>query len=293
MTITERPRHIVAGRHTQDDGLFGPGTVTWSLHSDPGMLLVGILAATTQMLHPRVMRMIDQASAFRTNPEARGRQTGLYVQTITFADEATARNAGATLRRIHQAVKAVDPESGETYDAEVPELLEWVQNTLTWAALRVFDQYRPQLLAGDARDRYVAEQKIAGELLGIDPDVLPATARELDDYLERMLPQLVAIPESAWFVDMMTSRTVTPPKNGVKKGRVELRFEKAIRDAALELMRPEHRELFDIRLARGRSLWSRFLTRRVLGALRSKTPAKTIASLREQVDVQAFGGRRA
>ncbi|WP_022887074.1 oxygenase MpaB family protein [Glaciibacter superstes] len=293
MTITERPAHITAGRHTADDGLFGPASVTWKVHSDPAMMLVGILAATTQMLHPRVMRMIDQASAFRTNPESRARQTGLYMQTITFADAESARNAGATLRRIHQAVKAVDPETGSTYNAEVPELLLWVQNSLTWAGLRAFKQYGAGKLTDAERDTYVAEQKIAGELLSLDPAVLPSTVGELDAYMAAMLPTLHAIPESVWFRDMMTSRTSVTPKDGKKPRRIDLFIGRMMNDAALERMLPEHRELFGIDIPRRRFWIGKVGARLLLALVRSQVPTgKTIAQMREQVDLQVFGGRR-
>ncbi|MEP6631564.1 MAG: oxygenase MpaB family protein [Lapillicoccus sp.] len=290
-TVTPRPPQVIAGRHTADDGLFGPDSVTWRLHSEPSMVLVGILAATTQMLHPRVMRMIDQASSFRDHPESRGRQTGLYVMTITFGDEATARRAGATLRRVHQAVRAIDPATGAEYDAEEPDLLVWVQNTLTYSSLTVFERYVDGGVSAADRDRYIVEQKIAGELLGIDPSVLPSTYAELQDYLDEVLPHLAAIPESLWFRDMMTSRKGAgngPPA----RFRDEL-VGRLVKDEALSMMLPVHRELFGIDLSRGRRLSARIATPLMFKALESKLPTgATIARIREEVDIEAFGAPR-
>ncbi len=289
-TVTPRPAQVLAGRHTADDGLFGPGSVTWQLHSEPSMVLVGILAATTQMLHPRVMRMIDQASTFRDQPESRGRQTGLYMMTITFGDEATARRAGATLRRVHQAVRATDPATGSAYDAEEPDLLVWVQNTLTYSALTVFERYAPEKVTPADRDRYIVEQKVAGELLGIDPAALPSTFVELERYLEEVLPQLAAIPESLWFRDMMTSRNggggSAAPRRDQLVGRL-------VKDEALSMMVPVHRELFGIHIPRGRRLAARVGVPLLLKAAASSVPAGgAITGLREQVDIEAFGAPR-
>ena len=145
MTITDRPDTVTTGLHTDDDGLFGPDSVTWRCHTDPTMLIIGSASATTQMLHPRVMRMIDQASSFRTKPDLRAQRTGEYVMTITYGDRAAAEHAGATLRKIHQHATAVDPETGETYHAETDDLLLWVHCALVWMSLRAWDAYGPAL----------------------------------------------------------------------------------------------------------------------------------------------------
>lgn len=289
-TVTPRPPQVRPGRHTSDDGLFGPQSVTWRLHSEPSMVLVGILAATTQMLHPRVMRMIDQASTFRDQPESRGRQTGLYMMTITFGDEATARRAGATLRKVHQSVRAVDPATGVAYDAEEPDLLLWVQNTLTYSALTVFQRYAADKVTPAARDRYIVEQKTAGELLGIDPAVMPSTYAELEAYLDEVLPQLAAIPESLWFRDMMTSR---PSAGRSPAQRRDEMIGRLVKDEALSMMVPVHRELFGISLSRARRTAARIATPLMLKAAASKVPAGgVIAGMREQVDIEAFGAPR-
>lgn len=289
-TVTPRPPQVLPGRHTADDGLFGPESVTWRLHAEPSMVLVGILAATTQMLHPRVMRMIDQASTFRDQPESRGRQTGLYVITITYGDEATARRAGATLRRVHQAVRATDPATGREYDAEEPDLLLWVHNTLTYSSLTVFDRYAAQPPTPADRDRYIVEQKVAGELLGIDHDAMPSTYAELEAYLDEVLPQLAAIPESLWFRDMMTSR---PSGRRSPAERRDEMIGRLIKDEALSMMVPVHRELFGISLSRGRRTAARIATPLLLKAAASKVPAGgVIAGIREQVDIEAFGAPR-
>ena len=39
-----------------DDGLFGPGSVTWRVHLEPVLWVGGFRALLLQSLHPRVMR---------------------------------------------------------------------------------------------------------------------------------------------------------------------------------------------------------------------------------------------
>jgi uncharacterized protein (DUF2236 family) len=43
-------------RTPDEDGLFGPGSVTWRILTRPAVLVGGFRAAYLQALHPRVMR---------------------------------------------------------------------------------------------------------------------------------------------------------------------------------------------------------------------------------------------
>src|SRR5687767_4994793 len=99
----ERPVVLDAeGGTPSDDGLFGPGSVTWRVMASPATSIGASAAVLAQMLHPRVMRMIDQASSFREEWDERARLTGEYALTISYGDAAAAERAGEVLRRIHR-----------------------------------------------------------------------------------------------------------------------------------------------------------------------------------------------
>jgi uncharacterized protein (DUF2236 family) len=83
-----------------------------------------------QMIHPRVVRMIDQASNVRNDPAGRAAGTSQYGITIIDGDTETAERAGEVLRTIHSHKSAVDPISGKTYTPNEPDLLMWVHCTL-------------------------------------------------------------------------------------------------------------------------------------------------------------------
>jgi uncharacterized protein (DUF2236 family) len=53
-----------------DYGLFGPGSVTWRLMTEPVMWVAGTRALYLQALHPRVMQGTWQNSAFARSGEA-------------------------------------------------------------------------------------------------------------------------------------------------------------------------------------------------------------------------------
>jgi uncharacterized protein (DUF2236 family) len=283
MTITERPEAVTVESRTKDDGLFGPDSITWRCHTDPTMLSIGGAAATTQMLHPKVMRMIDQASSFRRFPERRAQRTGEYIMTITYGDRETAEHAGATLRKIHQHATAVDPESGETYHAEVDDLLLWVHNSLTWSSLRAWDAYGPELTPAE-QDQYITEQRIAAGLIAVPLDRVASTRAELDAYMDGMLPHLAVTHEAVWFRDMMVP-------TGFPLG-VKPTISRIVNRAAIGLMAPEHREMFGIKWPEWQDRADHLAAAALFGAIRKKVPvAERVAGVREGLDATAFGAR--
>ena len=100
----------------RDHGLFGPGSVTWRVHSDPSRLVGGLRALLVQALHPLAMAGVDQHSNYRDDSWARLRQTTEYVVTTTFADTATAEATGAV-------VQALESEGFRTFTIPVGTLI--------------------------------------------------------------------------------------------------------------------------------------------------------------------------
>src|SRR3954454_14332338 len=87
------------------DGLFGPDSVTWKVHSSPVMLIGGLRALMIQALHPLAMAGEIVHSDFRALPLPRLDRTVDYVSTVTFADTTTAEAAGAEVRRVHTYIR--------------------------------------------------------------------------------------------------------------------------------------------------------------------------------------------
>jgi len=271
------------GAAPADDGLFGPGSVTWRVMSSPSTSLGTSAAVLSQMLHPRVVRLIAQASTFERNPELRARLTAEYGLTITYGDTAAAEVAGATLRKLHGRMKAVDIDTGEPYDANEPDLLRWVHCTIPWAMLRAYDRWGPELTA-EEKDRFVDEQRTAGRLAGLDPETLPSTVAELDEYIASMIPKLAYTAEAGRIRAIMVPRQVPRGVNDLVMRLMSL--------AAVDLLPQEMRELY--------GYWWGPLQRGLLGIasnglVRSavkKTPyERVLPGLREQARVHAFGAK--
>jgi uncharacterized protein (DUF2236 family) len=180
----------------EDVGLFGPGSVTWKLHQEPILLLAGLRSLYLQALHPRAVAGVAQNSTFRSDPWGRLNRTSEYVGTVVYGSTAEVETASSRLRRLHSRMTATDPDTGETFRIDEPDLLRWVHvaevesflTTARRAGLKLTD---------DEVDTYYTEQLRAAELVGLDPSTVPATAAEVAAYYEAMQPVLRLTRDSA------------------------------------------------------------------------------------------------
>jgi uncharacterized protein (DUF2236 family) len=189
-------------RSAADTGLFGPDSVTWRIHRDPAMLLGGFRALILQAVHPLVMAGFDDNSFFRGDPWGRLRRTGDWVGTVTYGTTEQARAAGRRLRRLHASLApGVEPETGQSYRVNDPELLLWVHCTEVESFLSSYRRSGGRLRRGDG-DRYVAEMLASAKLVGIPTAMAPSTEADLADYYSTVRPQLrvtaVALRNVLW-----------------------------------------------------------------------------------------------
>ena len=278
---TSRPSRIKFAGHTADDGLFGPDSVTWRISAMPQMGLAAHGAATLQMLHPMVMHMIDQASAFRANPASRAELTALFGRTLTYGDTAAANRAAEVLAKIHHRVTATDPVSGRTYHADEPDLLLWVHNTLQWMVLRVTDSFGPALSEAD-KTTYLGEQLIAARLTGCNVDDVPTTEKNLYAYIEGMTPLLAMGSDTIWFKEMVLPALVA------WKPETYLPYVMGV--AVAGLLNAPQRQVYGV----DRPAWQFEANRQILKGLfeaeARKIPLLSRISLeRQKVDEKAFG----
>jgi uncharacterized protein (DUF2236 family) len=184
-----------------DDGFFGPGSVTWRLHSDLSGPVSGLRSLLLQALHPLAMAGVDQHSQWRDDPGDRFATTSAYVLTITYGDRAAARAAAQRVRRIHERVTGIDAVTGQPYAAGDPALLIWVHAALVDSGLAAAALYGAALTPAE-QDRYVAEMTAAAELVGIPAASYadggaPASAAELAAYFDAVRPSLTTSKSTA------------------------------------------------------------------------------------------------
>ncbi|MCA1223272.1 oxygenase MpaB family protein [Streptomyces sp. 8L] len=193
-----------------DAGLFGPGSVTWQLHSDPIMWIAGIRALYLQALHPRTLRGVTQNSDFRKDTWGRLLRTARFVATVSYGTTSAAEEAGARIRSVHRRLKATDPATGERYGVDEPRLLLWVHCAEIDSYLQVARRSGLPLDDADA-DRYVDEHRQSARLVGLDPAEVPASTAELAAYFAHVLPELACGSEARGVDDFLRRPPVPAP----------------------------------------------------------------------------------
>ena len=203
----------------EDDGLFGPGSVTWRIMNSRIMWVAVLRALYLQALHPRVIRGTLQNATTITEPAdawARLRRTRTFIETRTFGTTAEAELAGRRVRTIHQALTGTDPD-GTRYRVDDPELLLWVHCGEVASCADIARRSRLPFSAADL-DSFVAEQRTSAELIGIDRSAAPASMAELDGYYERIRPRLYACDEARRALWLTVHPPVPDGNRGLKLG---------------------------------------------------------------------------
>jgi uncharacterized protein (DUF2236 family) len=248
--------HIFGGP-AGDPGLIGPGSMSWEIHSDYATILIaGTAAIVLEILHPSVMAGVQDLSSYREDPMRRGRTTFGYVVTTTFGNTQAATRLINAVKGMHGRVEGTRPD-GVAYRALDPELIAWVHTCIPWMVMDAYHRYRRPLTVAE-RDRYLAEQAVIGRMGGADR--VPETVAELEDYVERMRPQLAVTDQTLEFFDFLLTMPFGPPVPGrlqVETG-MSLMPAWARRLAGFETSELTHRAVHDpaLRLAARTIRWA-------------------------------------
>ncbi|MCB0914333.1 MAG: DUF2236 domain-containing protein [Actinobacteria bacterium] len=173
---------------SSDPGLFGPQSVTWRVHADPVIGVGGVRAILLQTMLPGPMVAAAAASDYRRDPWGRLARTAEYIGAITYGTTDEAEHAASKVRRLHRSLGLDDPA-----------WLLWVHAAFVDSLLDCYRRSGARLSADDA-DRYVREQRLAAELIGLDPDDVFGDVASLKLYLREVTPSLQATPEAVDFV---------------------------------------------------------------------------------------------
>lgn len=184
-----------------DTGFFGPGSVAWKVHRATSHGIGGISSLLVEALHPVAMAAVDQHSTYRNDPWLRANRTSEYVYTVVFGSCDTAEEAAARVRDIHKRVRGVDPVTGRSYRADDGDLLMWIHSAGVDCTLRAYETYTRRL-SPEEGDRYIAEMRKSGALVGLETEDMPGSREELDRYMSETRPELQLTPAAAEVLDL-------------------------------------------------------------------------------------------
>jgi uncharacterized protein (DUF2236 family) len=174
------------------DGFFPADSMVRRLHGERVVLFSGARALLMQACDPLAVIGFERHSIIFEDPRTRLLRTDERMSRIYFGTREQAEQTGRAVRAMHARVKGVTEEdygpirAGTTYAASDPALGLWVLATLADSAL-VYHERIFGALDRDDRERYWAEYRRVGELLGLPPDSMPATRADLRDYVDGRL----------------------------------------------------------------------------------------------------------
>jgi len=188
---------------SSDDALFPPGSVIRRVHGDvTSMMVGGIAALLTQMLHPKALAGVWDHSDVHSDMLGRLRRTARFIATTTYAHRDRAMEAIAKVNAIHDRVSGTLPDGGD-YRATDPWLLAWVHVA---GAINFLDGWRRYAEPGMSRadqDRYFAESGEVARLLDADP--VPQSRAEAERLIDEFRAELRSDDRSRAFRDLVLS----------------------------------------------------------------------------------------
>ena len=176
-----------------DQGLFGPGSITWRINRENVLVLGGGRALVLQVAHPLVGAGVAQHSNYRKDPWGRLFRTLDRTTAIVFGSSEEAEQAASAVWNVHGKVKGTSDE-GVAYRAQDPKLLLWVHATLVDTSLLVYDRYVARLTIA-ARERYYEEQKAMGEAFGVPLSEQPETFADFNDYFATVVEDELTVTD--------------------------------------------------------------------------------------------------
>jgi uncharacterized protein (DUF2236 family) len=179
----------------EDNGFFGPGSVTWKVWAYPTSLTVGFIrAVVVEELDPALIAAVDNTRDIYKRPKTRFDRTLRYFALVAFGDTRTTSQVADMLVKIHSKAIGTDPYSGKAYDANDPQSQLWIHMTAWHSILYAYESYGPGRLSEEDEAQYWAECAVAAELQTCSPDDVPRTREGVRAYFEQMRPQLSGSP---------------------------------------------------------------------------------------------------
>jgi uncharacterized protein (DUF2236 family) len=184
-----------------DEALFPRGSVIRRVHGDvTSMMVGGIAALLTQMLHPKALGGVWDHSDVHSDMLGRLRRTARFIAVTTYGHRDKAEAAIAKVKAIHDQVSGALPD-GTEYRATDPWLLAWVHVAGAVNFLDSWQRYAEPRMSLADQDRYFAESGEIARLLDADP--VPQSRAEAERLIGEFRAELRADDRSRAFRDLV------------------------------------------------------------------------------------------
>ena len=213
---------------SSDEALFPPGSVIRRVHGDvTSMMVGGIAALLTQMLHPKALAGVWDHSDVHSDMLGRLRRTARFIAKTTYAHRDVALDAIAKVNAIHEQVSGTLPD-GTQYRATDPWLLAWVHVAGAINFLDGWRRYAAPAMSRADQDRYFAESGEIARLLHATP--VPQTRAQAERLIRDFQCELRCDERTLAFRDLV----LDAPARSVAEAPVQL----LLMNAAVDLIPP-------------------------------------------------------
>lgn len=197
----------------EDNGFFGPGSVTWKVWGHSTTPILGLQrAVVVEELDPHLIAAVDATGANYDRPRTRYDRTVRYFAMVAFADSRSVVKAADVLVKVHSKAIGTDPVTGRQYDANNPDSQLWILLTGWHSVLKVYELYGGGRLTAEEEAQYWAECAIAAQLQTCDPADVPRTREGIQAYFEQMRPQLAVSEAARRMMDHLLNAKVVLPE---------------------------------------------------------------------------------
>lgn len=184
-----------------DQALFPPGTVIRRVHGDVTTMMVGGIAALlTQMLHPKALAGVWDHSDVHSDMQGRLRRTARFIAVTTYGHRVSALAAIDKVKQIHEQVSGTLPD-GTEYRATDPWLLAWVHVAGAINFLDGWRRYAEPRMRTPEQDLYFAQSGEIARLLPADP--VPRSRHEAERLIASFRAELRADGRTRSFRDLV------------------------------------------------------------------------------------------
>jgi uncharacterized protein (DUF2236 family) len=173
----------------QDDGLFGPWTMTWRVWMSSSNLVAAYRAVIVQMLRTPIGTGVAAYSDYQRDPSGRLRRTGHFFAAYALADMRTVEALSRQLHAMHSKVKGTDPTTGQHFEALEHEHLLYVHMTGWHSALVCYERFNEPLTEAERR-QYWQEASIGTDHIGFPGELVPSTPEGVRAYFDTVNPSL-------------------------------------------------------------------------------------------------------
>lgn len=219
-----------------EKALFAPGSVIRRVHGDvTSMMVGGIAALLTQMLHPGALGGVWDHSDVAEDQLGRLRRTARFIAVTTYGHRDDALAAIERVKTIHEHISG-RLEDGAEYQATDPWLLAWVHVAGAINFLEGWRRYAEPGMSRSDQDRYFAESGEIARLLDADP--VPGSRAEAERLVEAFQRELRTDQRTRAFRDLV----LKAPAKSLGEAPVRL----LLMNAAVDLMPRFAREMHEL-----------------------------------------------